>query len=410
MNLFLSFYVLLLGGGLAAKGIYASTAEHEPLDLSDSNKDMCLDPPCHQDATCVAVGPDMYECMCDDDLVGDGITSCEVPRSPKDMSFIMEAERILKKKKKKKSAIAPSSMPSRSPSRSPSSMPSKRPSKHPTSLPCFPGDSVVTVEGKGDVMMRDLEIGNRVLGMDGKYTPVYAFGHQDFEITSQYVRIYTNVTSTPPLGISGEHYLFLHDQQEVPALPQFLKIGDVLLGVQDMKPLKVIKIESVTSKGLFAPLTADGTIAVNGIVCSNYVHSFLGTDLSPDYVYLLNYKIMARNAFNHMRYSPVRLAALGISPSVGKLSGSEGMNYLTCTYLYVYKWMDPVVTSNYAQRVFGYFMLYSMFGFAWFCFGIECLVGPSMGPAVIAIAGVVAGVVMNKMQKKKGSDLKAKID
>ena len=389
MNLFLSFYVLLLGGGLAAKGIYASTAEHEPLDLSDSNKDMCLDPPCHQDATCTAVGPDMYECMCDDDLVGDGITSCEVPRSPKDMSSIMEAERVLKKKRKRnKSTKAPTAAP----------------------IVCFPGDAVVTVEGKGDVMMRDVEIGNRVLGMDGKYTPVYAFGHQDFEITSQYVRIYTNVTSTPPLGISGEHYLFLHDQQEVPALPESLKIGDVLLGDQGMQPLEIIKIDTVMSKGMFAPLTADGTIAVNGIVCSNYVFGFRGTDLSPDYVYLFNYKIMARNSFNQMTCSPVRLAALGISPWFGRLTCGEGRHYITCTYMFIYTWMDPVITPSFALRAFGYFMWYSMVGFAWLCYGIECLVGPSMGPAVIAIAGVVAGVVMNKMQKKKGSDLKAKID
>lgn len=198
------------------------------------------------------------------------------------------------------------------------------------------------VKDVGQVKMTDLKIGDHVLAMDGKFVPVYAFINQVFDVERDYVRIHTNATSVP-LDITEDHFLYLYDQQDAPVVPSALKKGDVLLGATSMEPLKIIKIETLTNKGYFSPLTTDGTIAVNGIMASNYASVYPG--MSNDYWYVLNYKIMTRKSFDHMRYSPLRLATLGISPWFAKLVSPAGMHYLTCAYAVSSKWRTDTTLS-----------------------------------------------------------------
>ncbi|KAI2494191.1 hypothetical protein MHU86_20339 [Fragilaria crotonensis] len=112
-------------------------------------------------------------------------------------------------------------------------------SRSPTTPPgiCFPGNALVSVQhknknnnnnehelGHSQLEMRHVQVGDRVLGMNGKYTPVYVFGHQAPHLTERYVRIFTNATgsssgATTPLELSDRHYLYLHKHQEFPVLP-----------------------------------------------------------------------------------------------------------------------------------------------------------------------------------------------
>ncbi len=74
------------------------------------------------------------------------------------------------------------------------------------------------------------------------------------------------------MKVSAAHMVFTINGEAVPA--GSLKKGDKLVGEND----KVIRVRSVTTetlKGFIAPLTASGTILVEGVVSSNYV--------DPDY-------------------------------------------------------------------------------------------------------------------------------
>ena len=277
----------------------------------------------------------------------------------------------------KKPTQSPSSAPSASPAPSPapstSPSASPAPSSGPTN-PCFPGDAIVTVEGKGQVRMKDVKIGDRVLGMGGKFHSIYAFGHRAFDPPTEYIRLYTNATSEP-LEISSRHFVFLFDQQVIPAVPSFLKVGDVLLGADSAQAaLEIIKIDTVMKKGFYAPLTADGTIAVNGVVASSFTFSPPHSLDDPhDYVYMWRkHKIVSINAFHQIRYSPLRLLSLGISPWFGALADKEGRNFLSCAYKQAGTWMRSS-THGAGIVALGTMLFYSLCGFAFFCYFIECM-------------------------------------
>jgi hypothetical protein len=246
--------------------------------------------------------------------------------------------------------------------------------------------------------MRDVNIGDRVLGMGGKFNPIYAFVHQSIDVASPYIRLYTNATSVP-LEVSARHFVYLYEQQEIPAVPAYLKVGDALLGADSSSfALEIIKIDIVVKNGVFAPLTADGTIAVNGVVASSYVFQ---TWYPSDYVYFLGrYKIMSQNAFSHMRHSPLRLASLGISSRLGIFADKEGRNYLTCAYAQAGTWMHSS-DRGFIIVTMGTVLFYSLCGIALFSYFIECLVGPVMGPTVIVLFIIASMLAFQKQRQTK---------
>ena len=128
------FAFVILGQSL--QGVFANASEHvlaASVIVSDENsiesgnrnsvamnEGECSDSSCHKDATCIVMGADLFDCQCNGDLVGDGITSCDVAESPSAMSSSsVELERELKRrrswnptmKKKKKKTAAPSASP-----------------------------------------------------------------------------------------------------------------------------------------------------------------------------------------------------------------------------------------------------------------------------------------------------------
>ena len=271
---------------------------------------------------------------------------------------------------------------------------------------CFAGNTLVMVEDKGQITMQDLQVGDWVRVAGGKYSPVVAFGHQASRISANFIRLHTNATKSVPLDISARHFVFLHEQQEYPVLAMSLKKGDVLLGSGDasglsFEPLEILKIEQITSEGIFAPFTADGTIVVNGIVSSCYAFVLASPGQASDYMRWGSWKIASWHSLIHMRYSPLRLASLGISLQLGKVANDEGMNILTCAVVQAYNWMSSS-TSSWLVSVFGTVMLYSFYGVGIVTYGIEWLVGPSMGPMFIVM--VLTAIATMAMQIKNKSN------
>jgi len=152
---------------------------------------------------------------------------------------------------------------------------------------CFSGDSTVQVQNKGAVTMFDLQLGDRVKvntnNNNDSFEPIYSFGHKDSTVSANYLRITTTTTSSQPLELSKDHMLVIEKEGKqhhyVPA--SSIEVGDVLLVVASSdndesitntnSAATVIRIESVTRKGAFAPFTPSGTIVVNDILASNYI-------------------------------------------------------------------------------------------------------------------------------------------
>jgi len=93
---------------------------------------------------------------------------------------------------------------------------------------CFPADARVQLESGKYIPISQVKIGHKVAVGRGKFSEVYAFSHRDFDAVTHHVKLSFNTGS--PLTMTPGHHL----------------------------------------KGLFNPHTFDGSIAVDGVVCSTY--------------------------------------------------------------------------------------------------------------------------------------------
>mmetsp|Transcript_32279 Transcript_32279/g.53362 ORF Transcript_32279/g.53362 Transcript_32279/m.53362 type:complete len:427 (+) Transcript_32279:834-2114(+) len=131
---------------------------------------------------------------------------------------------------------------------------------------CFPGDARCQVEGRGQVLMANIKLGDKILVQGGTYEPVYSFGHRDESSEVDYLTI---VTSAPrPLEISKDHMVFLQGGRSVPA--SRVIVGDQL-DLANGKFTTVRSIRNTKKKGAFSPFTSSGTVVVNGVKCSNFI-------------------------------------------------------------------------------------------------------------------------------------------
>jgi hypothetical protein len=131
---------------------------------------------------------------------------------------------------------------------------------------CFSGDMQVTTADKGNIAMKDLEVGDKILTGANKFETVYSFGHRHETMKTTYLQIHTDQSS--PLELSADHMVFVQKNHAVPAAS--LKIGDALLR-PDGELTTIKRIHVVTRYGAYAPFTFSGSVVVNGIVGSSYV-------------------------------------------------------------------------------------------------------------------------------------------
>jgi len=142
---------------------------------------------------------------------------------------------------------------------------------------CFPGEAEVALADGSKTRIDELNIGEEVLvempAGGQRYEPVLAFLHQ---LPGRH----ESLTVEHGLGtfrVSANHLVFVQDAEGKRAdkIAVQLKAGDSIYlpstagGVERI--VEVISVQSSTvDSGMYAPLTASGTIIVDGIVASNY--------------------------------------------------------------------------------------------------------------------------------------------
>lgn len=144
---------------------------------------------------------------------------------------------------------------------------------------CFAGESMVQTRGRGWVPMATLEVDEEVLVEESvgviAYQPVLSFLHR---IRAEEAPFLTVKHERGVLRATNGHLVFVLEGHRRTDKPMgLLQPGDMLLvadgtGVDaTLKPSRVSTIhKSMTSIGLHAPLTASGTVIVDGVVASIY--------------------------------------------------------------------------------------------------------------------------------------------
>lgn len=142
---------------------------------------------------------------------------------------------------------------------------------------CFTGNSTVTTS-TGDVKRLDeLNVGEKVLSMDKNgdavYSEVLMFLDRNEHETREFVKITTDGGAT--LSVTPAHLLMVWKtalkQTKFIFAEQVEEDDFVLVNINgSLEPRRVIKISSEMSRGVYAPLTREGTIIVNSITASCY--------------------------------------------------------------------------------------------------------------------------------------------
>lgn len=190
---------------------------------------------------------------------------------------------------------------------------------------CFSEKATVQALGKGVIPMTELEVGDKVLtGKEqDRYEPVYGFGHINPDKSAEFLKIFTSSNAAAPLEMTGNHMLFVRGKEH-PVRADSIKVGDNLRADHGTFT-SVTKIQTVTRKGVYAPLTPSGSIVVNGIVASSYVSM---QDHAVEYAEFSNgvkIPFLTQEMGCHMSMSPMRMLCMGVSSSFCEVHDEEGL-------------------------------------------------------------------------------------
>lgn len=171
---------------------------------------------------------------------------------------------------------------------------------------CFTGDSTVQIATGETRLLSQLRIGDQILAMDNdgqlRFSEVYMFLDRDDQIRREFVRIETEngqtITVTPSHliytwrttnALLASNTLITTTTSDTAdfRFADLVRIGDfVLVNVNStLEPRRVTKLTREIHRGVYAPLTYDGTIIVNSIAASCYAliekHSLAHTAFMP---------------------------------------------------------------------------------------------------------------------------------
>lgn len=247
---------------------------------------------------------------------------------------------------------------------------------------CFSSVATVQVQGKGATSMKDLNVGDKILTGNQVYQTVYAFAHREHTKTIDFIQLHSKEHGMP-LEISREHLVFLAGKTN-PVRADWVEVGDILQS-GDHRGVEVSKITSIARQGLYAPLTLDGTLVVNGIKASSYISLQKN---APEYVQLQNgVQAMSQHNLIHLALSPFRMVCMGLSSNLCQMNEKDGMPSMVYWGIQVAQWLDGL-DLNLAVQVFLLGIFVSIFG--GFAF-VEAAVRSaySYGPVAMVIAGLL---------------------
>ncbi|XP_024537580.1 warthog protein 6 [Selaginella moellendorffii] len=136
---------------------------------------------------------------------------------------------------------------------------------------CFPGDAMVHMYSGEMKTMKELKIGDKVAVGKNSFSDIYAFGHKDLDVVSEFVQVKTEANT---LELTAGHFVPVNTKGEIIyKRAADLKVGDSLSTISGASP--ITEISKVDKLGLYNPLTLSGNILVNNVVASVHSEWFL---------------------------------------------------------------------------------------------------------------------------------------
>lgn len=265
---------------------------------------------------------------------------------------------------------------------------------------CFSGETTVQVQGKGTILMKDLQINDEVfVGNDSNnnnkpiYQAVYGFGHYQEDRPNEYLQIHTSNSDNKPLEISAAHLLYVKGMHH-PIRADTIQTGDVLIQKtvhsSTATSLPVTKIQKVTRNGAYMPLTKDGSIVVNGVLASSYVSIM---EDAPEIVgkYLT---VASEDQLLHWWLAPYRMVCQGLPTVCQNDKDAEGVAYWLVFGRYLARLANRwgAVSQLLGLALVGLFMAFFM--------GLEAMVamfGTIPGAMIgLALAGLTKKVLVGR--------------
>ncbi|XP_063411957.1 uncharacterized protein LOC134694824 isoform X2 [Mytilus trossulus] len=201
---------------------------------------------------------------------------------------------------------------------------------------CFSATSTVFTESRGYITLNNLTIGEKVLSMNKNnelhFSEVIMFLHRD--VHSQSVFLIVETESRHKLYISKKHLIYIADSPSYitlrPTLAESIRVGQYILGISSSKDAslkfsKVVRVDHVTRNGVFAPLTEDGKIIVDGVLASCYANIY--SDDLAHFAFLPARSFYSLN--KHLIYPMIGLNSTGFI--------SEGIHWYADALLYLGK-------------------------------------------------------------------------
>lgn len=274
----------------------------------------------------------------------------------------------------------------------------------PTPAPCtcFSATATVQEENKGQVAMEDLKVGDRVLTRNNQYQSVYNFGHSNKEQSVTFYQIYMDQQSTVPLEMTGNHLVYVEKGpgKATPVRADSVQVGDLLLANDG--PVAVTKVSTTTKAGLYMPLTADGTLMVDGVLVSTYVSM---QDEAPTVVDTASkhfFTTVSEQQMQHWWLSPYRMLCMGVSSNFSicreDSRDSEGILHWLATARRFIEWGEQHV-SMMSILLIGV-PLYVGFGLI---YAVERLLGgPAMAPSMVLVL-IISVAWMRGRQPQAGA-------
>jgi len=136
---------------------------------------------------------------------------------------------------------------------------------------CFPGNSLVMLDDGSFVEMFQLETGMKVLAINGRGEPIFSevFTWILREPDAEDVFLELETESGKSIRLSKQHYI--HVTQGTWKDTHLISAQEVQVGQcvwVDSKTSKVTRISEIVEKGVFSPVTVEGSIVVDSVLAS----------------------------------------------------------------------------------------------------------------------------------------------
>ncbi|XP_067448320.1 desert hedgehog protein isoform X2 [Thunnus thynnus] len=146
---------------------------------------------------------------------------------------------------------------------------------------CFPGWAWVTVAGGGQKTLSSLAPGDRVMALSETgqvvFSQVLLFLHHDQDSWSTFLSLETEdghrLALTPHHLVFLAHHCRLDSSEYQAQFASRARTGDcVLIHIAEgqVRPSRISSVSVEESVGVYAPLTEDGTLFVDGVLASSY--------------------------------------------------------------------------------------------------------------------------------------------